>query len=286
MTTPGAGSTEQNDAFADIKAKLAEYGLPTSLADWAWQELVSGNGESTVLLDLYDRPEFKTAFPEIEQRKTNGLAPMSPAQILEYRQRGAELAKQAGLPASFYDKPEDFSRLISKGVSFDEFATRVRDAQMVAYSIPSDVQEALKGTLGVGDFTALAFDPNTATPLLERKIKEAEVVAGAARGGFALDAANRAQVTDYLAGQQPGQSTEGLAKAFGDLTSQQQLFMDLSGNGTEGTVTQQEQLGAEFGGNANAQRRIADRAAKRKATFEGGAGFSASQGGVSALGAG
>ena len=289
MTTPapGAGSSDQNDAYADIKAKLTEYGLPASLADWAWQELVKGNGESTVLLDLYDRPEFKQAFPEIEQRKQNGLAPMSPAQILEYRQRGAELAKQAGLPASFYDKPEDFSKLIGNGVSFDEFATRVRDAQLVAFSVPADVRDALKGTLGVGDFTALAFDPTAAVPLLETKIKQAEVVAGAQRAGYALDAAGQAQVTDLLAGANAGGNVDALAKGFGDLAQQQQLMVDLTGTGAEGGgITQQEQLGAAFGGNVNAQRRIQDRAEKRKAQFAGSAGFGATQGGVSGLGSG
>ena len=283
---PGEGTVAQNDAFADIKAKLAEYGLPASLAEWAWQELVNGNGESTVLLDLYERPEFHAAFPEIKQREQNGLPPISPAAILEYRQRGAELAKQAGLPQSFYDKPEDFSALISNGVSFDEFASRVRDAQLVAFSVPADVRDALKGVLGVGDFTALAFDPTAAVPVLERKIKEAEVVAGAARGGYALDAAGRAQVTDYLAGQQPGQSADALGKAFGDLTQQHELFVDLSGTGAEGgAISQQEQLSAAVGGNAGAQRRIADRAARRKASFQGSAGYAASQAGVSGLGA-
>lgn len=283
--TPPTGTTvAQQTAAAQIKQYLLQLGFPTSTADqlssWAWGEIVKGKSFDEISLDITQQPAFKNEFPEIDLRKQAGLPPMSPAEILAYRQKGAELARAAGLPPSFYDQKSDFTNLIVNNVSFEDFANRVKAAQIAAYEVPADVREAFKGVLGIGDFTALAFDPKIASPLLDRKIKEAEAVTAAARTGYgSLTEAQRAQIVDS------GVSFQQEQDVLGQLANAQELFLDISGNGTEGgAISRDEQISSQFAGNANAQKRIQDRAAQRKATFQGSAGFGASQQGVSGLG--
>lgn len=277
-----AGTAAQQTAAAQVRAYLVNLGFPAdtaaSLASWAWSEIVNGKSFDEIALDITQQPAFKAEFPEIEARQKAGLPPISAAQILDYRQRAAEAARAAGLPKTFYDSKDDFARLISADVSLDEFMTRIKDAQIVAYQLPADVRAQFAGTLGIGDFTALAFDPTVAAPLLERKINEAQAITAAQRTGFgALTEAQRNAVVDA------GMGFEQQQQAFAQVQNAQELYSALDA-GEQG-ISKDEQIGAAFGGNLAAQQRIEARARRRKATFEGSAGFGASREGVSGLGA-
>lgn len=277
---PGGGS---NASLADIKDWLTQFGFASATADqlakWAWDQIVNGASTAEIKLNITEQPAFKQEFPEIDARRSAGLPYMSPAEVVDYRRKAMEAASAAGLPKSFYDNKDDFTKLITSNVSLSEYMDRVKAAQTAAYLIPADVRASLSGVLGIGDFTALAFDPTVAAPLLERKIKEAEAATAASRTGFgSLSEQQRGQVAES------GLSFGKQQEAFTDLTNAQELFLDLSGSGTEGTVSRDEQISGTFAGNANAQRRIQQRAARRKAEFGGGSGYGASREGVSGLG--
>lgn len=284
MTTPAPGSTARTTALAEVKEWLRQFGFAPSTADalakWAWDQIVSGASPAEIKLDITEQPAFKTEFPEIQARREKGLPYMSPAEIVDYRRKAMEAANAAGLPKTFYDSNTDFTKLISSNVSLSEFMDRVKAAQVAAYQIPADVRAQFKGVLGIGDFTALAFDPNTAAPLLERKIREAEAITAAQRASYgSLTEQQRLSVVDS------GMSFAQQQEAFGTLANSQELFLDLTGTGAEGgAISRQEQISATFSGNANAQRRIQQRAARRRAQFEGSAGYAGSREGVSGLG--
>jgi hypothetical protein len=272
----------QRDALALIRTTLAQYGLPDSLADWAWSEIVAGKGNAEIMLDLRQRPEFKTEFPEIDARTQKGLAPLSPAEIIAYRQQARQIMSAAGLPSGFYDSKDDFTNFLANDVSINELNDRVNLAKQATYQIPPEVASRLQSEFGItpgsGPLTAYFLDDKKALPLLQRDFAAAGVGGAADRAGYAGISNDQARslvdqgITDTQAQQ-----------GFNDLQLKQQLMYALPGSG-EDNIDQQTQLGAEFGGNANAQRRIEDRQRRRIAEFQGGGDFTQTQGGVVGLG--
>lgn len=277
-TAPDAGTAAQRDALALIRTTLAQYGLPDSLADWAWSEIVAGKGTNEVLLDLRQRPEFKQAFPEIDARQKAGLAPLSPGDIINYREQARQMMMAAGLPPGFYDSNDDFSKWIIEDKSLSEMAQHIADASNIAYNFPEqDKQEFYNLGFGHGDLTAMALNPDIAQPLLHKQLAAAQLSGTAVRAGYGgLNANEALGLTEQ--GITPQQAQTG----FGNLTHQQELFTPI--NAGETAISREDQLAAAFGGNANAQDRITARARGRQAEFAGGGNYASSQSGISGLG--
>ena len=90
-----------------MKAVLTKYGL-SSLATWVSYKITSGIGFEQIMLELYDTPEFKAAYPEIEarrlaaQQRGQTLQPISVDDVLAYRTQARAIMKSYGLPPSFY----------------------------------------------------------------------------------------------------------------------------------------------------------------------------------------
>lgn len=270
---------QNRNALALIKATLAQYGLPDSLADWAWTEIVAGKGQAEILLDLYQRPEFKTEFPEIDARQKAGLAPLSPGEIVSYRQQARQLMRNAGLPEGFYDSKSDFTGFLTKDVSLSELGQRITDAAQAAYNTPQqDKEEWQRLGFGHGDLTAMFLNPDVAQPLLHKQLAAASLAGTSVRAGYGqLNADQALGLTELGVSQQQAQ------QGFGNLAHQSELFGSL--NSGEQQIGQPDQLAAQFGGNAAAQQRILDRARGRVAAFSSGGNFAGSQGGISGLGA-
>lgn len=271
-----------HDAWAMIRNVLAQYGLPDSLAEWAKQELIAGKGNAEILLDLRQRPEFKAEFPEIDARQKAHLAPLNPGDIIAYRQQARQIMSAAGLPAGFYDSKDDFAKFISNDVSINELNDRVNLAKQATYQADPLVLKRLQEEYGIGPgsgpLTALFLDDQKAIPLLTRDFTAAQIGGAADRTGY-RNLANATAQELATQGVTEAQARQG----FNDLQSKQELFGALPGT-AEDTIDQQTQLGAEFAGNANAQRRIENRQRARVAEFQGGGDFAQTQGGIVGLG--
>lgn len=277
-------SAAQAEDLGTLAALFDQLGLPASLLDWAREQIVNGTSSTEIEIALQQRPEFKQAFPEIDAQRASGQYVMSPGQIIAYRTRAREMAQAAGLPRGFYDQPSDFTRLIVGGVSLDEFGQRVKAAQTAAYQVPQEVRDALSGVLGVSDFTALAFSPDEALPLLERKLIEAEAVTAASRSGYgALSEAERGVVAAAYGGATPGMAVlEDQTKRFGQLAVDTELYGALDQGET--AIGRGEQLGSQFSGDVKAAQTVENRRARRKAQFEGSGAFGATETGVRGVG--
>jgi hypothetical protein len=271
-------AAENRDALALIQQTLAQYGLPASLSDWAWTEIVGGKGTAETLLDLYQRPEFKQAFPEIDARQKAGLAPLSPGDIVSYRQQARQLMQAAGLPPGFYDSNSDFTNFLIQDKSLAELSQRITDAATAAYNTPEqDKQEFYRLGYGHGDLTAMFLNPDIAEPLLHKQFQAAQLAGTSLRAGYGQLTSDQALgLTDLGVTQSQGET------GFGTLAHQHELFQSL--NSGESQIGQQDQLAATFGGNAQAQQRIQDRARGRVAEFASGGGYSGSQQGLSGYG--
>jgi hypothetical protein len=277
-----ARDAANRDALAVIKQTLADYGLPATLADWAWGLITSGASASEVLLELRNRPEFKAEFPEIEARQKAGLAPLSPGEIVSYRRSARQLLRSAGLPEGFYDDKKDFTTLLVADVSLAELNARVQDGYAAALRAPAETRQELSRLYGVGEGALAAFfiDPNRALPVIQRQVAAAQIGGASKRAGFGLLGRGEAERLGAL-----GVSEDQAEAGFGALAASRELFDPLVGQeAAEDRIDRATQLGAAFEGNVAGRERIDRQRRKRQASFEGGGGFGASRSGFSGLG--
>ena len=278
MTQPVQPTADQQNALDIINQTLAQYGL-SSLSGWAWQQIIQGSSPSQVTLQLYQRPEFKAAFPEIALREQNGLPAISPADIINYRNQAQQAMRQAGLPQGFWDQPADFTNLIANNVSLNELQHRIDLAQQATYQVPKEVRDVLARDYGLNDghLTAGFLDPTRAEPLLQRDFLAAQIGGTAAITGYQTNQAQNERLADM--GITQAQAQQG----FNQLANSKELMASLPGENTTG-ISQDDQLAAVFGGNAAAQQELTRRADERKNVFAAGGGFSSGQGGFSGVG--
>src|SRR5438552_13180547 len=111
-TTPPPGTTpEQADSVSLINSNLAAFGLPTSLATWAWGEIQRGVPTAQVMIDMEQTPEFIARFPAIGQLRQQAAAGTvvhvpTPGEYVASEKTYGDLAHQAGLPDGFLTRDE------------------------------------------------------------------------------------------------------------------------------------------------------------------------------------
>lgn len=278
--TPPAGDAAQQDAKAFIQDQLDQYGLG-SMADWAWKEIQQGRTNNEILADLRQTPEFQQAFPEIAARQKAGLPPVSPGEIVSYRNSAQQMMRAAGLPPGFWDSPTDFASLIAKNVSLNELSQRVQLAQQAANEVPQEVRDILATKYGLdqGHLAAVFLDPDRAEPVLLRDFHAAQIGAAASRTGFGQTTMGQNERLADL-GVSEAQAQQG----FSALAQSKELMGSLPGENTTG-ISADEQLAAAFGGDAGAQQEIERRRQQRIAAFAGGGQFATSNQGFTGIGA-
>jgi hypothetical protein len=267
-----------------LKATLDRYGLG-GLATWVSTKVTSGASMEEILLELYDRPEFKAAFPEIEARRKRAeatgqvLAPISPEDVLGYRTQARSLMQSYGLPSGFYLNNADFFDLIVNDVSIDELNTRLQMASTKVAAAPPEVRDAFKELYGDASDTALfalAVDVKKALPELERMLNAASVGGAGSRFGFDLNVEQMSRLAGY--GVDYGQAAQGfssLADMEGLLNESIYETVDLNlDTGIE----------AAFGLGSESSLALQKRAEERQASTKGSAGGLVEQRGATGLG--
>lgn len=275
-----ARDAQRRDAFTQVNAMLTDYGLE-SLAPWLWQQIQADRSPTEVALDLRNTPEFKNEYGAVmDARKKANLPAVSVSDIQSYRKRAAELFQAAGLPKGFHDSKDDYDKFISGDVSLSELSDRINLAAQAAFKAPKeDIAALTQWGMGPGELTAFWLNPDVAQPLLERKFAAAQLAGASTRSGYG--SLSEGEATDLA---QIGVTQDQAAAGFGNLAASQELFGALDSG--EDTIGREDQIGAALGGNAFAQQRVQQRAARRKAAFEGGGGFASSSKGLTGLGSG
>jgi hypothetical protein len=280
--TAGLDATQQN-SIAIIQQFLNQVGLG-ELSKWAWDQVVNSSTPSQIELQLYDPTStagkvVDRLYPELQQRRTKGLPPLSIGDAVTYRNNAIQLMRASGLPPTFYDQPDDLAKFASNDVSLAELKNRIDDeVRATTQSAPEVTATLSEWGVPAGSLAAYYLDPDRALPIIERQFQAAQVAAAAKQTGYGN--VTEAQATDLATlGVGGQQATQG----FGALAAQSELFSALPGEGAD-TITQDEQLAATFRGDAAASRRIAQRAQSRKAAFAGGGSFAGGKNGLSGLG--
>jgi hypothetical protein len=285
VDTPVAGNTSQaTSAKAELTKTLGRYGL-ASLGDFAWREYLAGIPIEQIMLDIRDTAEYKARFPAMEHLAQTGHA-VSEAEYIGYETTATSIFKAAGLPAGFYDQPDDFTHFLTNNIGLPELQSRVDMAKTAVYNADPDALAALEDFYSVGgrpesmigDLTAYFLDDTRALPLIQTQWISAQNAAAAKRTGYGEITRTEAERLAAL-----GVTGEQAQSGFGTLASMQELFTNLPGENPEAPTREQGQA-AVFENDATARRSIERQQRRRKAPFQQGGGFSQEGGGVTGIG--
>jgi hypothetical protein len=269
-----------------LAALLQRYGLE-GLTKWASDALIQGLSQEEIVLQLYDQPTFKTAFPEIEARqqraKTLGISlpPISADDVLSYRSTARQLLRSYGVPTGLWDSNADIAEWIIGDVSLDELNSRLDIASTRVYQAAPEVRamfDELTGANGDQALFAMFLDPAKAPTILEDMVQQAEIGGAARRFGFQLERERIEDVARYNISY--GQAIEG----FASLDEQRGLFEEsLFEEGIDYTVSE-EGTAAVFGLGGGAAEKLQRRAETRQAQTAGGRGGLTEERGATSLG--
>ncbi len=265
-------------AASVIAAILQPYGLE-GLAQRMYDKGKETEDPNAVYLWLRDQPEYKEAFPGMEERRKNKLAPIDEQTYHQYKSDIKTVMLNNGIPAGFYDGEDDFAQWIGKGISPKEVEDRVIKGVVAARTAPQEVKDALLNYYGIDEGHLAAYwldpSPNRGAALLR---EQAATYMGAAATRGMFQGLSRSEAEELV---DAGTNAEQALEAFGQLSYGKELLEALPGEAMQ-SMSRDEQL-EYVKGTPQAQQQLARRAAKRKAEFAGGGGFAESQQGVSGL---
>lgn len=272
--TPTTPTPEQQaSAFASIRGSLGEMGLG-GLAEWAWGRYQAGFSLDQIMLEMYQRPEFKAIYPEYEILAKKGRA-YSVAELQYMRKQNVQTFRMYGIPEGFYDTVEELAAFNAAEISPAEMSKRVAGAAEAVYQASPLVRSEMERLYGVstGDLIAYWLDPGKAEPIIRQNYTSAQIGAAARQTGYGTLTLDEAQRLGGL-GVDQNQATQG----FNTLAGAQELFNPLDSG--ENAIGREVQLGAAFGQDAGAQAEVEKRRSRRLAEFSEGGGFATNASGI------
>ena len=258
-------STNQNNSLALLNQWLGSFNLG-SLADTVKSWIINGYSDDRIKLELQNTDTFKQEFPEYHARLNAGLTPMTPAEIMSYRNTAKKLMSDAGMPAGFYDEKTDFVDLVTKDISPNELAQRIQGGYTKVQQAPAEVKQAFADYFGVqGDAYLASFflDPTRSTDLIQRDLTKAEIGGAGYQYGFGTTAAEAQRLAEQ--GITGDQARQGYQQAY-DLKPLEEETINEEGDLTKGELAE----GVMTGGAARSK--VQRRQQERSAAFAGGGG--------------
>jgi hypothetical protein len=262
--------TQRTDWSEYLSQVFNSYGLGT-LAPKIKEYVQQGFTPDTVTLKLQDTPEYQQRFSGNTARKKAGLPVLSPAEYLATETAYKQAMRTAGLPAGFYDNPDDFSNFIGVDVSPSELKERVDIAAQTIEGADPFFKQQLKQYYNVndGDMVAYALDPNRALSLIQRQSQAVQFGAEAARQGITAPKSMAEQYAGLgISQQQARQGFEQVAEIFPTAEKLSQMTPGAQPVGLEETTS------AVFGGTQSAdyKQRIKRLSEIEQSRFSGQAG--------------
>lgn len=256
---------EQRDAAAAVVSLFTQYGLEslaTTIVDYARK----GYAPDTMSLLLQDTAEFKQRFKANETRRAKGLPVLSPAEYLATEKSYRQIMSNAGLPAGFYDQPEDFRSFLEGDVSPQEVQGRVRAAADFVNSAPAEAKAVLREWYTTGDMIAYALDPERATSSIEKAYRAADLAGRASSQGLAVSRGVAESVGAL--GLTADQSLQGVANVASEAGNAAKLAA-LGGT----TLTADDLIRETFLGDASVAEKRRKLASAERGRFGGSSGI-------------
>jgi hypothetical protein len=250
--TSTTSNTTAGNAFDAFRQKFQNVGLG-SLADALLPRVTAADAPTTAsgwYAELLKTPEYIDRFGKTNaMRVANGLPMLSEGDILTAERNISDTLRNMGLPAGFYDQPEDFRTFIAQDKSAAEVGDIVQAYQNIAKNVNPDVSNALQAYygIGLGGVTAALMDPAKAQPILNALAQKGTTAAAAANAGIqdiqgvaqvantmgagSLSYAKQAQAFQQanLLNQQAGTLANIYGPAYGNYNTAQGLQEALSG---------------------------------------------------------
>jgi hypothetical protein len=209
--------------------------------------------QEQVLSTIYNSDVYKKRFSGnelIRKRMADGQGLpgdriLNPAEYLDLERQYRDIFSEAGLPAGFWDTPDDFSNLIGSGISAAEVNARVGIAADALNYADSNTLGALQTYYGLsrGDMVAYLLDPTKAMNVLQSKTNttanlqfmytSSQVGGAASRQGLAatqqfseeITKAGKADVAEqaFAAASEAQGGYERLANIYGQTAGQEDL---------------------------------------------------------------
>ena len=280
QTTPSAPAVDSRKV---LRAYLKQYKLD-DLTDDTYKMLagnqITAETDINVIGELLkDTEVYKTRFSGNVAREAAKQATYSISEYLTLEDNYKAAMQGSGLPATFYDSPDDYAKFIGGDVSVAEVQRRVDEGFKAVNDANPEVVKQLKSLYNVGDggIAAYFLDPTKATDML---VKQAAAAGRSAQAQ--LQAGMQLTSTQAEGLVADNVSVQTAKEGFTQIGQSQGLYSNLIGE--TGAITQEEQIAGTFGTNQAAAQRIAQRRRQRQAEFTTGGTFTTTQGGVSGLG--
>lgn len=203
-------SGPNRDAALMLQDLFKSYGLET-LAPKIIEYIQGGYTADTIGVLLSETQEYKKRFAGNEKRRAAGLPVLTPAEYLATEASYKQIMNQAGLPATFYDQPEDFDAWIGGDVSPQEIQSRVESAQKLVESVDPLVRAEFERMYTRGDMVAYALDRSRTTTILDRQVRAAQIGAAGSAAGIGVTSVLAEQIADQGVGEQEARQGFGAA---------------------------------------------------------------------------
>jgi hypothetical protein len=277
---------KRQSAFEVLKQRFTSFGL-TGLADEI-EKIFKGEGktkagsaipiptsETGFYLALTETDAYYQRFGKVnEARVKSGYTALDERTILGMEDEYQKVLKSYGMPAGFYDTPEDFQEFLTNNLSEVEVADRLQASRQFAQVVDPNIKDQLKTMYNIDDnmLTAYIADPEKGQKLLTSLAGKSLTGAAALLSGLTAEAAKVA---------------EGLGAGELRFQEQQQRFGAAQTIAERGSfLSQIERAEQQFGekeavditfGGLEQSRKAAERLASReRARFGGAAGTTTS----------
>lgn len=176
MTQPG------QNAYEFLVDMLHRWDLD-ALAPEALRLVQDGYTETQIPVLLQETETYKKRFAGNDARRKAGLPVLSPEEYLQSERSYRQVMANAGLPASYYDQPDDFASWIGNDVSPVEVQRRVNEASDALSRLDQNTKDAFREFYGIGEaeLAAYVLDANRGRDAIDRVVHGGRI-AGAARG--------------------------------------------------------------------------------------------------------
>ena len=263
-----------------INDLLSQWGLQ-GLAATVWGKYKGSEPAAAITDFIRSTPQYAQRFPGMAALNKQGRAINESQYILKETQDIEYMRQYLGNSASQYTDTATLGNLIGNNVSSAELQYRLQAAHDSVLSADPATVQFLKDNYGLstGDIAAYFLNPDKALVDIQNRANAGQLGGQSVETGFGLNA-NQA---DTLAnsGVQAGAASRN---TFAQLGQEGQFMQALPGDGETGSVTKDQLLNASFLGNATDTQAVDAVAAKRKAIFQEGGQYAATNAGVGGLG--
>jgi len=272
----GAGpeaDKEYIDAYALLESVFRDYGLE-ELVPNIKRYMEQGLGSKQAAIELKETQAYKTRFAGNEMRRAAGKNVLDEATYLTLENAYDEILRSYGLQNYFgVDRKQrnaKMSEFIGNDINAPEFKDRIDLAVTRVERADPFVKSTLVGFFNItnNDLVNYFLNPKEALPILEEKVRTAEI------GGVAASFGLRADLTTALGleniGVTQARAREGYATIAQNLprgTDLSKFYKEEGINYTQGLAEE-----AEFKGTASAKRAEERLRAREISSFSGGAG--------------